>query len=156
MMSKYSLRDTGQKKKNHLMYTRDEQQKIYSSKPEVKKRKNKRQKERYHEDPVFRVKQLLSKGLYRWCKQIGMNKGGKTEELVGYSGKEFKEHLESLFKDGMTWENHGKGEGGWEIDHRIPQSYFIEIDQLKECFALENLKPEWREWNQSKGNRFIG
>jgi len=27
---------------------------------------------------------------------------------------------------------------------------------MKECFALDNLKPEWGEWNMSKGNRFIG
>ena len=52
----------------------------------------------------------------------------------------------------MTWANQGE----WHIDHRIPQSFFTSIDQLKECFALSNLKPEWGSWNISKGNRFIG
>ena len=52
----------------------------------------------------------------------------------------------------MTWDN----QGDWHIDHIIPQSYFTSIDQIRECFALSNLKPEWGEWNMSKGNRFIG
>ena len=43
-----------------------------------------------------------------------------------------------------------------DIDHIIPVSYFTSIDQMKECFALSNLKPEWAEWNAWKKNRFMG
>ena len=127
-------------------------QKIYKSKPEFKKRRNERERERRQEDPVYRTKCLLTTAVWEFCKLRGSKKEGRTHELLGYSSKELCEHLESLFKDGMTWNNQGE----WHIDHRIPQSHFTSINQIKECFALENLKPEWGEWNMSKGNRFIG
>ena len=124
----------------------------YNQRPEVKKRINKLWKERYNEDEVFKVKKLLQSQLRHFCNSVNGKKKGRTEELLGYPVKELRDHLESLFKDGMTWENQGK----WHIDHRIPQSFFTSIDQIPECFALKNLKPEWGEWNMSKGNRFIG
>ena len=52
----------------------------------------------------------------------------------------------------MTWDNQGM----WHVDHVKPMSWFTSIDQMKECFALNNLKPEWGEWNMSKGNRVAG
>ena len=134
------------------------QQKIYEQSPEgiKKRRKSEKAKEkkrrRYHEDELFRVKELLRRQLHHWCKRIGSSKTGRTEELLGYTAEELIDHLELLFKEGMTWENQGE----WHIDHRIPASYFTLIDQMRECFALDNLKPEWGEWNMSKGNRFIG
>ena len=126
--------------------------KIRYSTPEYKKRHSEWKMKRYYNDPVYRLKDIRRRQLLQFIKSVNGTKTGKTEELLGYTAKELKEHLESLFKDGMTWENQGK----WHIDHRIPQSYFTSIDQIKECFALENLKPEWGEWNMSKGNRFIG
>ena len=129
-----------------------EQRRQHYQRPEIKKARYAYDRNRYKEDELFRVKKLLSKQVYRWCKFIGSSKTGRTEELLGYTAEKLKIHIESLFKEGMTWENQGK----WHIDHRIPQSDFTLIDQMRECFALDNLKPEWGEWNMSKGNRFIG
>ena len=129
-----------------------ERDKKYHQKPEVKKRTNYLRMKKYHTDPVHRLKDIRRRQLLQFIKSVKGTKTGRTEELLGYTAEELKDHLESLFKDGMTWENQGK----WHIDHRIPMSYFTSIDQLRECFALENLKPEWGEWNMSKGNRFIG
>ena len=133
-----------------------EQRKDYNKKynilPEAKKRRNELKRKHYHEDPVFRMKHILSSTVWHFCKVRGETKENKTHKLLGYSAEECKIHIESLFKDGMTWDNQGE----WHIDHKIPQSYFKSIDQLKECFALSNLKPEWGSWNMSKGNRFIG
>ena len=112
----------------------------------------KRKMEKYHSDPVYRLKDIRGRQLRKFIKRVGGTKTGRTKEVLGYTVEELKNHLESLFKEGMTWDNHGK----WHIDHRIPQSYFTTIDQMRECFALDNLKPEWGEWNRSKGNRFIG
>jgi hypothetical protein len=126
--------------------------KIYKAKPENKKRHAAWKMERRNKNPVIRVQGILSRQLGHFTKRRGETKTGRTEELLGYTAKELNTHLESLFKDGMTWANQGE----WHIDHRIPQSYFTSIDQLKECFALSNLKPEWASWNISKGNRFIG
>ena len=120
--------------------------------PEFKIRNVAWKMKRYHEDPVYRAKDILRRQLWWFCKKRKGKKEGRTHELLGYSSKELCEHLETLFKDGMTWDNQGE----WHIDHKIPQSYFKSVDQLKECFALSNLKPEWGSWNMSKGNKFIG
>ena len=81
-----------------------------------------------------------------------IKKSTRTLTLLGVKNiSQVKLHLEKQFKNGMTWKNHGK----WHIDHIKPQSNFTK-DQVKECFALDNLKPEWQEWNLWKSNRFIG
>ena len=114
---------------------------------------NKRERARYRNDPVWRLKRNLSRLFRYWCKQVGSSKGGRTlEELVGYTKEEFHAHIESLFQEGMIWDNAGE----WHVDHIIPASHFTSIDQMKECFALSNLKPEWGEWNRWKNDRFVG
>jgi len=129
-----------------------EQQKTHKSTPEFKKRRNEREKERRQEDPVFKMKHYLAKDVRTFYKLRGGKKEGRTHELLGYSAKECNDHIETLFQEGMTWKNRSE----WDIDHINPQSNFTSIDQLKECYALSNLKPEWKEWNLWKGNRFVG
>lgn len=62
----------------------------------------------------------------------------------------FKEYIESLFEDGMSWDNHGE----WELDHIIPCSSFnmnIKEDQ-KKCFHYTNIQPLWKTENRKKYN----
>jgi len=63
-------------------------------------------------------------------------------------------HLESMFVDGMSWENYG---GGWHVDHILPLSSFeyetTDDDSFKTAWALSNLQPLWASENISKGNR---
>jgi hypothetical protein len=136
-------------------YTKEKKRaraKVYNSTPAAKKRHTEWKMERYHSNPLYRLKDIRRRQLLQFIKSVGGTKTGRTEELLGYTAEELKIHLESLFQEGMTWNNQGK----WHIDHIIPQSHFTSIDQIKECFALNNLKPEWGDWNMSKGNRFIG
>ena len=64
-------------------------------------------------------------------------------------------HLESKFKEGMSWDNYGKG--GWEIDHIYPLSRFDikskEDPNFKKAWALSNLQPLWKQENIRKGNK---
>ena len=129
-----------------------EQQKEWRSKPENKKDRREKDKKRRQEDPVYKTKHYLSRDIWHFCNLRGSKKEGKTHELLDYSAKECNDYIESLFQEGMTWENRSE----WDIDHINPQSNFTSIDQLEECFALSNLKPEWKDWNRRKGNRFIG
>jgi len=85
------------------------------------------------------------------------NKNGLSwENLVGYTLKDLKSHLESMFKPGMTWDNYGYR--GWHIDHVKPVSLFefdsYEDEDFKRCWALENLQPLWAEENMRKGNKY--
>lgn len=80
--------------------------------------------------------------------------GRKTFELLGYTVTELKEHLERQFQPGMSWDNHGRGEGCWHIDHIIPISAhnFTTPDDIdfKRAWALSNLRPLWESDNLSK------
>jgi len=75
---------------------------------------------------------------------------------LGYTVSELKTHLESKFKDGMTWENYGQ----WHIDHVRPESWFsydkIGDDDFKKCWSLENLQPMWAKDNIDKSNKYEG
>ena len=125
-----------------------EAHRIYDKTPERKKDRNERDRNRRENDPQYKLKENLKRSLRNFVKNTNV----KASWRGLYTVEEFRNHIESLFKDGMSWENQGTE---WHVDHRIPQSYFT-AEQWKECYALKNLKPEWKEWNMSKGNRFIG
>lgn len=72
---------------------------------------------------------------------------------LGYSSSEFRKHLESLFKDGMTWSNHGRGPDKWHIDHIKPISAFPLGTLPSVVNALANLQPLWEHENLSKGRK---
>ena len=71
----------------------------------------------------------------------------------GYTAKELKEHLESLFTEGMSWSNRNL----WEIDHIIPISKFdLSIkEEVIRANALSNLQPLWAHDNRRKSNKII-
>jgi len=52
----------------------------------------------------------------------GTSKHEPTLELLGCSIEEFRSHIESLWQEGMNWENYGRPDpddylSGWHIDH---------------------------------------
>jgi hypothetical protein len=61
--------------------------------------------------------------------------------------------MESLFLEGMSWDNYGK----WHIDHIRPCSSFdlSDTEQQKICFNYKNLQPLWAEDNLRKGAKVI-
>jgi len=76
-----------------------------------------------------------------------------TEFYLGCSVKQFSEHLERQFRDGMNWENYGNIKGKWSIDHIIPISSFNldDIEQAKKAFHYSNCQPMWAIDNIKKG-----
>lgn len=82
----------------------------------------------------------------------GAPKNCTTLELYGAPLENVKRHLESQFRPGMTWHNHGKI---WEIDHIKPCSKFdlTDFEQQKSCFNFSNLQPLFVSENRKKGNR---
>ena len=76
-----------------------------------------------------------------------------TSKLLGYSSRELKAHLESLFESGMSWENYGNGPGCWNIDHIRPVSSFEPGAFPREVNSLSNLRPMWAIDNRRKGKK---
>ncbi|WWQ70827.1 hypothetical protein YGAWVPHU_CDS0105 [Salmonella phage SeKF_13] len=77
----------------------------------------------------------------------------EAEALCGYSQVEFILHIESTFKEGMSWENRSE----WHIDHILPVAWFKEqgVTDIKVINALSNLRAEWASDNFSKGRNFL-
>lgn len=76
-------------------------------------------------------------------------------KFVNYTPAQLKEHLESKFKDGMTWKNYGEK---WQIDHIIPQAALPYRDphckNFKKCWGLKNLAPLPRSENSIKSSKY--
>jgi hypothetical protein len=83
------------------------------------------------------------------------SKSDKTFNLLGCTIDQLKQHLESQFEEGMTWENHGLY--GWHIDHIKPCASFdlSDSEQQRECFHYTNLQPLWAKDNLIKNGKMI-
>jgi hypothetical protein len=80
-------------------------------------------------------------------------KSNSTTALLGCSIDDLKNHLETLFKPGMTWNNYGLK--GWHIDHIVPLCSFdlSDSEQVKIACNYKNLQPLWAKENLSKGGK---
>jgi hypothetical protein len=80
--------------------------------------------------------------------------GASIYEIIGCNTKTLKIHLESQFKDGMTWDNYGMY--GWHIDHIKPCAAFdlTDIEEQKKCFHYSNMQPLWADENIKKGAKY--
>lgn len=88
----------------------------------------------------------------------GRKAGRQWERLVGYTLGDLVTHLEARFAEGMSWENYGRGQGCWHVDHIRPRATFCysspDDPEFLECWALSNLQPLWEEENLAKGARY--
>lgn len=76
-------------------------------------------------------------------------KKSKIADILGCNISQLKEHLEKLFKPGMTWEN--RGFYGWHIDHIIPLASAKTEDEMLKLCHYTNLQPLWAKENRIKG-----
>ena len=79
-------------------------------------------------------------------------------ETVGYSREVLRDHLQRQFTSGMSWSNYAAAHGFktkhrvWVIDHIVPKRLFT-FAQVREAYALTNLRPLWIDDNLAKANR---
>ena len=118
----------------------------------VKERRSKRRKEQYNSDPNYKLSCLLRSRIYETLKAVNASKNHRTHDLVGCTISEARLYLESLFEEGMTWDNNTHS--GWHIDHIIPCTYFNlqDPEEQKKCFHYTNLRPLWASENLSKSS----
>jgi len=111
-------------------------------------------KKRIEIDPSYKLMQNLRSRLRQALKHQRAYKVSKTATLLGCTYEELKQHLESQFTEGMTWDNHGE----WHVDHKKPIAMFDlskEEDQ-RVCFHYTNLQPLWAEENIKKSSLYEG
>jgi hypothetical protein len=107
-------------------------------------------KDRYNNDPKYKLAAVCRQLVKRMFKSTGIKKCYKTQEILGYTSIELKEHIEKQLKPGMTWDNYGD----WHIDHIIPISSASDLDEGIKLSRLNNLQPLWARENILKGDNF--
>lgn len=121
----------------------------------INKYKRDYERKRRAEDPKYRLGIRTRTAVWQLLKERNITKTNKTFALLGYTIEELMNHLESLFTDGMTWDNYGE----WHVDHKKPMALFnftsTDDEGFKECWKLDNLQPLWGKDNLSKGIKYL-
>lgn len=108
-------------------------------------------RERLRNDPQFKLSLRLRYRIWKALKQQSATKSKRTLALIGCSIETLKNHLESQFLPGMTWDNYGT----WHVDHILPCAFFdlSNVEEQEKCFHFSNLQPLWASDNISKGSK---
>lgn len=125
-----------------------------------KKSIQKRQKEwtdKIKNKTSFKLKRFTRNSIRRIVDRAKEKKHLDSTKYIDYTALEFKEHIEALFRDGMTWDNHGSV---WHIDHIIPLSWYTKLLKghsqeiiMANANELQNLQPLLIEENLRKGDK---
>lgn len=110
-------------------------------------------------DPNFKLSRSLSSRIRIAIKQRNCPK--YIDKLVGCSSEFLRVYIESLWLDGMSWDNYGVYKLGqpmtWHIDHKRPLSSFdlFDPEQQETCFHYTNLQPLWAIDNIRKSDKLL-
>lgn len=103
------------------------------------------QNRRYQTDVYFKIIKIVRSRMNDALKTQGVRKSLKTLDYLGCTALEYQNHLQSLFKTGMTMENNGKRK--WQQHHKIPlfSVDLRNIEQQKKVFHYTNVVPMWED-----------
>ena len=118
-------------------------------------------------DTSIRRKTATEARLERQPWEKYLRSAGQKFSSLPYTRLEFREHMRNLYESWMTDNNYGKPKSlppkTWEIEHKIPQSFFgpyvtfplSENSAYQKLWCLENLRPFERLRNGAKNARVI-
>ena len=103
-------------------------------------------------DARNKTRQAMKTMLRRVLTMTRSRKDKKSEYILGYTKEELRSHLESQFRDGMSWSDRSS----FHIDHIIPVAYFLRngITDPAVINALSNLQVLTPEENRQKSDSF--
>jgi len=142
--SNYRIKNKEKMKISRLEYRKNNKEKI---KQYRRYYSNKRRKE----SDIVRLSENIRRRINHFFNYKNVKKSKGTFEILCCNLDELLIHLESQFKEGMNWDNHGKK--GWHIDHIIPLSSAKTEEEVYKLCHYTNLQPLWAHENLSKGNK---
>jgi len=147
----YRLKNKEKRKKYDLINKEKIKEWTKQYRKENRKKINERRKKRLQTDINYKIAEFFRTRIREILLNQKTMKSAKTAKLLGCSWDEARIYIQSQFKEGMTWDNHGMY--GWHIDHIIPCASFDlkDPEQQKKCFHYTNLQPLWAHENLSKG-----
>jgi hypothetical protein len=102
-------------------------------------------------NPIARMANSMRRSIRRYL-DAGQKGEMSSFEIIGCSKDDLRKHLESKFRDGMTWQNYGKH---WHIDHIVPLISAKSSDEIKRLCHWTNLQPLTAFENISKGSKLV-
>jgi len=106
-------------------------------------------KRKKQENPFLRLYDAYRSRVYAYF--VGKNKSISTMKMLGCSQKDFRDHIEKQFQEGMNWDNYGID--GWHIDHHIPLASAQTEEDLIRLNHYTNFQPLWAEDNLRKSDK---
>jgi len=102
-------------------------------------------------DIAHRMKEVCRSRIYHAVNRLKKHNAdrSRTVDIIGCSYGELKNHIESKFKDGMSWDNYGDV---WHIDHIVPLSCATNIEGIELLSHYSNLQPMFALDNLRKSN----
>lgn len=102
-------------------------------------------------NPEFMMLESMRAMVRRVLESTGSGKENRTVELVGYTPDQLRNHIESQFKPGMSWDNRSE----WHIDHIIPMVKMVRAGLTDQSLinGLWNLQPLWKHENLKKSDK---
>ena len=123
---------------------------IEERKKEIKKKYNILRKKKYSNDEIYSLKIRFRSLLNNKIRKGGFIKKISTLEFLGCDWETFKLHIESQFKEGMSWDNREL----WDLDHIIPISEGKTFEDIILLSHFTNFQPLWRLDNIKKSNKW--
>lgn len=126
----------------------------YWRNPEHARKCGRENRARYlNESPNYRLAIAITKSV--WCRLKRRPDGRRAVSAVrdlGCTIAELRQHLESKWLPGMSWENYGKN--GWHVDHIRPLAAFDLTVREQAVVAVHytNLQPLWATDNHKKSS----
>lgn len=114
---------------------------------------NKIRAKRRDSNPITKLKHRVTTRIVIALKSKGFRKKYRSLDIIGCTSIELKNHLESQFKPGMTWDNHTTN--GWHVDHIIPLASAKTEEELYKLNHYTNLQPLWAKDNYKKGSKCL-
>jgi hypothetical protein len=137
--------------KNNLERKKEYLKKYYKSNSNKSKEYTKNYKrERYKNDILFKLSCKLRHFIWKSLNKKQQIKSKKCLDVLGCSLEQFKNHIESLFLNGMNWENIGK----WHVDHIKPISLGNTEEEIYKLNHYTNFQPLWAKDNLKKSNKY--
>lgn len=143
-------------KTNNPAYFKEYFQKNHIFKPIKTKEEKIKQKKEYLKQYWLKNKHVtVLRNLMKNTKEkLNTNKQNTLIVELKYTPLQFKNHIENQFTKGMTWNNLSNKKDGWNVDHKIPLSWFKNETPNYIVNHLFNLQPLWKKDNLKKSNKY--
>jgi len=114
---------------------------------EVKIQKRRDYEKKRMSNPLFAFRKKLTNNIRKSLTEQNYTKDSRAAQILGAEWNTIFEYFNSLFRPGMSWENHGE----WHIDHIIPLCSANTEEDVLRLNHYTNLQPLWGHENLEKG-----